>query len=123
MFWRNDTRRVIVFYDDGTWTEFTDQWTEGAPIPSRGDPRPGVFAPIRGFGYIWGIYDNVANRIGWAVDQERGFCANIQPCERGFVFHSDTVRSCQDRLYNWATHRDYVSLFFAVYGDGTWQSW
>jgi hypothetical protein len=74
MLWRSDTRRVIVFYGgDRTWTEFTDQWTEGAAIPSRGTPPPGLSAPIRGFGYIWGTYDSVYDGIGWALEQEKGF--------------------------------------------------
>lgn len=123
MFWSSDTRRVIVFYGDHTWVEFGDQWTEGAPIPSRGDPPAGLLAPIRGFGYIWGTYDTVADGIGWAIDQEKGFCANIQRFEKGIIFHGSTVRFCQDELYNWATHPDFAPLFFSAYADETWQRW
>ncbi len=121
MLWRSDTYRVTVFYDDGAWAEFPDQWAEGAPIPSRGSPPVGRLAPIRGFGYIWGIHDNVANRLGWALEDEKGFCANIQAFERGFIFHSSTILHCQDELYNWATHPDFTPLFFSAYGDGSWK--
>jgi len=123
MFWPSDTRRVIVFFGGRTWTEFPEQWVEGSPIPSRGDAPPGLVAPIRGFGYIWGTHDSVANGIGWAVDQEKGFCANIQRFEKGIIFHSSTVRFCQDELYNWATHPDFAPLFFSAYADETWQRW
>lgn len=121
MFWRYDTMRVIVFYNDGTWTEFTDQW-DGFTTVSRGNPPPGRVAPIRGFGYLWGIYDEVANRLGWGLEEEKGFCANVQPFEQGFIFHSSTVPYChQDKLYNHATNPAFKPLFFAVYGDGTWR--
>ena len=121
MSWRSDTRRVTVFFDNRTWTEFRDQWLEGASIPSRGSPPPGLLAPTRGFGYIWGIHDSVANGIGWALEEEKGFCAKIQLLEQGLVFRSSTVAFCQDRLYNWATHPSFRPLFFAVYSDGTWE--
>ena len=123
MFWRSDTRRVTALFDDGTWTEFAEQWVEGAPIPSRGDPPAGLLAPMRGFGYIWGTYGEAAERLGWAVDREKGFCARIQSFERGVLFRSHTVQFCEDEQYNWATHPDFDELFFAIYGAGTWQSW
>jgi serine/threonine protein kinase len=123
MFWRSDTRRVTVFFNNRTWTEYSDQWVEGAPIPSRGSPPPGLLAPVRGFGYIWGIHDSVATGIGWALEEEKGFCALIQPLERGFVFRSSGVTFCQDELYNWATDPSFTVLFLAVYSDGTWQQW
>jgi hypothetical protein len=123
MFWSSDTRRVIVFYGDHTWAEFADQWTEGAPIPSRGDPPGGLLAPIRGFGYIWGTYDSVADGIGWATDQEKGFCVHIQRFEKGVILRSSAVRFCQDELYNWATHPSFSPLFLSANGDGRWQSW
>ncbi|HIC88051.1 MAG TPA: hypothetical protein EYP04_01420, partial [Anaerolineae bacterium] len=87
MFWRHDTMRVVVFYNDGTWTEFADQW-DGFTTVSRGNPPPGRVAPIRGFGYLWGIYDDIANRLGWGLEEEKGFCANIQQFEQGFIMHS-----------------------------------
>ena len=121
MFWRSDTRRVTVFYGNGTWTEFSEQWTEGAAIPSRGNPPTGLLAPARGFGYIWGVYDSVADGIGWALEEEKGFCARIQSLERGLIFRSSTVKFCQGQLYNWATHPSFRQLFFAVYSDGTWE--
>ena len=121
MFWRSDTRRVIVFYDDGTWTEFTDQW-DGVTTVSRGTPPSGRVAPVRGFGYLWGTYDELAQRLGWGLEEEKGFCANVQPFEKGLIFHSNnTVRYCLDELDNRATDPAFAPLFFAVHGDGTWR--
>lgn len=123
MFWRADTRRVTSFYSDATWTEFADQWVEGAPIPSRGNAPRGLIAPIRGFGYIWGTYGQVFEQLGWATDQEKGFCARIQSFERGVLFRSHAVQFCENGKYNWATHPDFDELFFAVYEDGAWHRW
>ena len=121
MFWRNDTMRVTVFYADGTWRKFADQW-DGVATVSRGAPPSGRLAPVRGFGYLWGIYDEVANRLGWALDEEKGFCANMQPFEQGLIFHSSTVPSCHpDRLYNHASTSAFASLRFVVHDEETWQ--
>jgi len=119
MLWPSDTQRVIAFHDDGIWTEFADQWAEGTPIPSRGTPPPGRVAPVRGFGYLWGTYDEVAERLGWALEEEKGLCINIQRFEQGFIFHSSDV-PCTDE-FNWATSPDFAPLFIAVHGDGTWR--
>ena len=121
MFWRYDTMRVIVFYNDDTWTEFTDQW-DGFTTVSPGNPPLGRVAPLRGFGYLWSTYDEIATRLGWGLEDEKGFCADIQPFERGLIFRSSTVSYChQDKLYNHATDPAFKPLFFAVYGDGTWR--
>ena len=121
MLWRSDTRRVIVFYSDRTWTEFTDQWTEGEAFPSRGSPPPGLLTPTRGFGYIWGIHDSVADGVGWALEQEKGFCAKIQRFEGGFIFASSTVPSCKEEERTWTTDPSFPTLLFAVYDDHKWQ--
>lgn len=121
MLWRSDTGKIVVLYHDGTWTDFPDQWAEGAFIPSRGSPPAGRLAPVRGFGYIWGHHDEVADRLGWALEDEKGFCANVQAFEQGFIFHSSTILHCQGELYNWATHPNFAPLFFSVHGDGHWQ--
>lgn len=121
MLWRGDMAVIITLFDDGTWAEFFDQWTEGQRIPSRGTAPSGLFAPTRGFGYVWSIHDDVRNHIGWALDEEKGFCARIQIFERGIIFQTSTVTSCQDGSYNWATHPSFTPLFIAVYQDGTWQ--
>jgi hypothetical protein len=123
LMWRSDTQRVIAFYNNGAWAEFPDQWAEGVAVPSRGSPPPGLVAPVRGFGYIWGRRDEVASRLGWALTEEKGFCAAIQTFEAGFIFHSSTVKSCQDDLYNWATHPSFAPLFYRVAGDGTWRAY
>ena len=121
MFWRSDTWRASVLYDDGTWTEFPDQW-DGLTTVSPGAPPPGLVAPVRGFGYLWGTYDDVAGRLGWGLEEEKGFCANIQPFERGFIFHSSSaVEHCWEDLHNHATDPGFTPLLLVMRGDGTWR--
>lgn len=123
MLWRYDTKRILVLLKNRTWADFADRWDQVSPIPSRGNPPPGRQAPILGFDYLWGTNDWVWESLGWALEEEKGFCANIQPFERGFIFHSSTVEYCLDELRNWATHPSFVPLFFATYGDGTWRQY
>ena len=123
MFWREDVSHIWVLYHNGTWQEFVDQWVEGSPVPSRGSPPPGKVAPVRGFGYIWGTYNHVAEGLGWALEEEKGFCARVQEFEQGFLFASVTVPYCRDELYNWATHPDFHPLLLAIYAHGMWEGW
>ena len=121
MLWRSDTDRVTALFGNGAWTEFLDRWAEGSPIPSRGTPPAGRLVPQRGFGYIWGIHDQVAQGLGWALEDERGYCARVQSFERGFLLRSERVQSCMNGLYNWANDPSFTPVFLAVYGNGVWR--
>ena len=121
MFWRNDTNRTFAFFNDGRWTPVDERW-DGQPAPSRGDPPAGLRAPERGFGYAWAIRDDLFQRLGWAADQERGFCAVIQTFDRGFILQSSDVEFCQDNLYNHARAPEWKPLLMVVSVDGTWRN-
>jgi hypothetical protein len=113
MFWRNDTNRTFAFFNDGRWAPVDERW-DGQPAPSRGDPPAGLRAPERGFGYAWAIRDDLFQRLGWAADQERGFCAVIKTFDRGFILQSSDVEFCQDNLYNHARAPEWKPLLMVV---------
>lgn len=121
MFWRSDTNRAFAFFNDSRWSPVDERW-DGQPAPSRGDPPPGLRAPERGFGYAWAIRDDLFQRLGWATDQERGFCAVIQTFDRGFILQSSDVEFCQDNLYNHARAADWKPLLLVVTVDGAWRN-
>jgi serine/threonine-protein kinase len=122
LLWRSDLNTVYVLTSDGSWFEIPDKW-DGLSTASRGNPPSGLRAPERGFGWVWGTRADVFKRLGWALDQEKGYCTAVQPMERGFIFLSSRVQSCQDGLYNWATHPEFRPLFFRVAGDGSWKAY
>jgi hypothetical protein len=119
MFWRSDTDQAYAFFNDGAWLPVQQGW-DGQDIPWRGDPPPGLQAPIRGFGFAWATRDELFTRLGWATNVEQGFCALIQPFERGFLLMSSTVEFCRDTLYNTAREPSWRPLRFAVLTDGRW---
>jgi hypothetical protein len=121
MFWRSDTNQAYALFHDGVWTPVDQGW-DGQEIPSRGDPPPGLRAPIRGFGYAWALRDDLFNRLGWATSEEKGFCATIQPFERGFMMVSSTVEYCQDNLYNTAREPGWTPLQLVVRNEGLWRN-
>jgi hypothetical protein len=101
MLWRSDTDQAYALFEDGEWAQIAQGW-DGQEIPLRGDPPPGLQAPIRGFGYAWATREELFNRLGWARTPEQGFCALIQPLEQGFLLQSSTVEFCRENLYNTA---------------------
>ncbi|HXF61167.1 MAG TPA: sugar-binding protein, partial [Caldilineaceae bacterium] len=93
------------------------------PGVDRGAPPPGLQAPVRGFGYVWSRSDELFNGLGWATDQERGFCAVIQNFEHGFMARSTNVPSCTaEGLYNHATAPDFSPVLVAASDDGRWRN-
>lgn len=128
MFWRSDNDRAYAFIDStpgdgaitsGTWLPIDEKW-EGQDVPSRGDPPPGLQAPQRGFGYAWARSDTFFQQLGWATDQERGFCTIIQSFERGFIFQSSNVEYCQDELFNQARTAEWRPLYIVAIDGGGW---
>jgi len=120
MFWRYDTKRIYVLREDGAYADYPDVWDQVSPIPSQGSPPAGRLAPVRGFGYLWSSNEGVRDRLGWAVEEERGFCARVQSYERGFLARSTTVETCLDDLYNEARYPDFAPLLLAIYQSSTW---
>ncbi|GAB4201554.1 MAG: hypothetical protein OHK0022_23710 [Roseiflexaceae bacterium] len=51
---------------------FTDTWVEGQDpdMPDAAPPRPGLYAPWRGFGKLWAQRPDLRDAIGWAVEPQ-----------------------------------------------------
>ena len=110
MIWRSDSDEAYVFTSDGRWFPVTARWN-GEQMASRGAAPPGLQEPQRGFGYVWSVDDAIYDAVGWAQDEEKGFCARVQDFERGFVIQSSPAASCTSQgLYNWATSSDWAPL-------------
>ena len=59
---------------------------------------------------------------GGPVYDERGFCANVQDFELGFMLNSSTVPSCTaDKLHNTALDNDDLVDLELVAADGQWR--
>jgi len=121
MFWRADNDRAYTFFSDGGWGAVDEKW-EGQALPTRGDPPPGLQAPERGFGYAWGRSDDLFQRLGWATDQERGFCALIQSFERGFILQDSDVDTCKDILFNQVHTGEWRPLFIVALDGLGWRN-
>jgi hypothetical protein len=122
MLWRSDTDAAYVFYKDHRWFQVDERW-DGKPPRERGTPPSGLQAPIRGFGYVWGLRDDIFAGLGWATDREKGFCAALQDFEHGFLIQSSNVVSCTaDNLYNHAIEASWSPLSLATTEDGSWRN-
>jgi hypothetical protein len=83
MIWIEEKNRVYILYNDEVlspkWESYNDEWDESQP---EHDPEiippDGLYQPVRGFGLIWRQNPRVRERLGWAVDQERGFVTTVQ---------------------------------------------
>lgn len=143
MLWRIDTGKIYVLSlagaDRGNWQEYDDPWEEGKyPIDIDPDiePPPGRQQPKRGFGLIWRErLGGPKSDIGWALMEEEGLCAVVQPFERGFMFrynpeeHSDeVVEKCQvwlsDDLSKFYWPRENIRVAVVLsYPDQSWHSY
>jgi Tol biopolymer transport system component len=131
MLWRNDTdgTHVLYLHDSGDrsagyWEQMPEEWKWDLSNPDGigMTPPAGLHEPKRGFGWLWRTHlGGPDSSLGWAEDEEKGFCATIQPFDAGLIFQSSTMPACEDDLYNWAIHPSFVPLLFALYEDGTWQ--
>jgi hypothetical protein len=129
MFWRLDTDTVrVLYYQGGTnpaagqWAEIMEPWDGSDPNGVGLTPPAGLYEPIRGFGWVWRTRaGGPSGPLGWAREEEKGFCAKVQPLQNGLLMHSNKVEYCEDTLYNWATHPSFAPLFYAFYRDGTWR--
>ena len=122
MLWRSDTNLSYILYADGSWAPANEMWN-GQEIPSRGAPPAGRYHPERGFGYVWGVRDDVFVRLGWATMPEKGFCAAVQPFEQGFALASALVSSCTpDNLYNQVFDPGWQLLLIGFDNTGRWRS-
>jgi hypothetical protein len=104
MFWRLDTSRIYVIYEEGskagTYQAFDNSWQEGDPAYScETTPPAGFEQPIRGFGVVWCQLGGPDADIGWALGPEAGFGPGngdplVQDFERGLILRdSDGTRT------------------------------
>lgn len=122
MLWRRDTNRAYGFFDSGAWLSVADVWDGHSPTPSRGSPPPGYKEPIRGTGYVWGTDDRFFHGLGWAADDQKGFCAKVQSFEQGFILLSSTVSSChEENLFNHAAQGGFGLHFLKAHNAGYWR--
>ena len=120
MLWRSDTNRSYFLTLAGQWQVIDASWNGDAP-PSRGEPPPDRVQPERGFGWAWGTDDAIFQALGWATDSEKGFCADVQVFEQGFILQSSSVGSCTpDNLYNNAASGDWRPVYVAAHNAGVW---
>jgi hypothetical protein len=132
MLWRLDIDGTYVLYfgagadrTTGSWQQMPEEWKWDLSNPDGVglNPPAGLYEPKRGFGWLWRNYLGGADGpLGWAEQEERGFCAAIQPFDTGITIRSDASRSsCEGDMYNWAIHPSFTPFLFALYSDGTWQ--
>jgi hypothetical protein len=82
---------IFVFVPDpadpqrSTWQRFADEWSEGVPSGITESPPAGLYAPERGFGYLWGRNADVRARLGWAIEPEQGETGGYRRFQRGFL--------------------------------------
>lgn len=105
MFWREEDKKILVVFNDRSWSAFDDAWTNALPE----DSCPGVSVvgtkPKRGFGKVWCEQSAVRTKIGAATSPEQGpSTTSIQRFERGEMF----VRSDS-------------GLIHALFNDGKWE--
>lgn len=84
------------------WQRFPDQWQEGQPTGLRSTPPLGLYAPQRGFGYLWASNAELSTQLGWAIEPEQAENGGYRRFERGFLLY----RPASDR-------------FFVIGDDGT----
>lgn len=79
-----DGRYIIVIKGPGrpgpepTYFVTADTYQEGDVLPPVGDPPPGLYVPVRGFGKIWRGSRGQGQWIGYGTAPERGERAHVQ---------------------------------------------
>ena len=121
MIWRQDDDAVFVFTSEGEWTRFSDDWDEQTLTGTRGAPPTGLHSPVRGFGYLWETNDGVFADLGWATDQEKGFCALVQKFEKGALLIGDLVDSCFTDTVNLAAQTPFALNALRALNNATWE--
>lgn len=125
LFWRSDrdSSYALIGRESGLWTELQLSGGDSTQLEpaDRGNPPPGLEAPVRGFGYVWATDDGLFNAIGWATDKEKGFCVAMQGFENGLVLQSTPVDSCTPNgLFNQAQAPDWKPVTVVSTNDGRW---
>ncbi len=70
----NNEPLIYVFYNNGRWYSYADNFAEGDhEIDPSITPPAGRYQPTRGFGLVWRTYPEVRSGLGWATASESGF--------------------------------------------------
>ena len=118
MNWRQDDDAVFVFTDEGKWNRYSDDWNSQVYTDTRGTVPDGMHTPVRGFGYLWETDDDVYADLGWATDEEKGFCAVIQQFEHGYLLTGDPVDSCFADTQNLVSETLFASATIQALDEG-----
>ena len=119
--WRQDDDAVFAFDFEGEWKRFADDWDSQELTGARGTAPDGMQTPVRGFGYLWETDDDVFADLGWATDEEKGFCALFQRFERGTLIIGDPVDSCFDDATNHAAESPFADNALQSLNSGMWE--
>lgn len=71
MLWRGDADAIYVLYHDGTWERYENEWREGDPTYTCGEPNSPP-TPVRGFGRVWCDHPAVREALGAVAAYEIG---------------------------------------------------
>lgn len=64
---------VLAGFENGNWLSFEQAALADQPTPTPAPPpAAGLYVPVRGFGLVWGYYENVRNQLGYGVEPEQG---------------------------------------------------
>ena len=102
LFWREDEKRIVVLFNDKTWLQFNDTWTNAMSedVCPTVTAASGLLKPKRGFGKVWCDQSAVRAKLGAAIENEIGvYAALTQKFERGQVF-AGTDRARVHVLYS-----------------------
>ena len=120
MVWRKNDGGVYVYADDGNWIRYDDNWNDQDLTNNRGTPPTGLKSPVRGFGYLWETNDTVFGDLGWATNDEKGFCARIQQFEKGLLLAGDSTQTCEENSHNFASDTMFATNVMQALTAGTW---
>jgi hypothetical protein len=69
------------------WQEFPDTWSEGQPTGVVDRPPNGLYAPVRGIGYLWANNPELRARLGCAIEPEHGETGGYRVFSKGFMLY------------------------------------
>jgi hypothetical protein len=77
---------IYALYNTGRFGRYDDTFNAAVDPISGGEvPPAGLKEPVRGFGKVWRSFPEVRGGLGWAVNDESGGTATVQPFERGVM--------------------------------------
>ena len=87
-------RIIYVFFDDGSFRQFSDSWVAGDPVSGNLTPPAGRYEPTRALGKVWreGTGAQVRERLGWATAPEKAAAGAYQRFDRGEMYWSGAAQ-------------------------------